>query len=133
MFWQNNPRLFMSNKPIDMYKIRQLLKLYASGRGSKFISNSTGIARNTVKKYLLQFVSLRLTMTDIEAMSDAQMANAFLMEKPRTENPRIVDLELLLPALAARLKKEALPRRCFISSISTSIRMDLNILLSWNA
>ncbi len=51
--------------------------------GSKFISHSTGIARNTVKKYLLQFVSLRLTMTDIEAMSDAQMAHAFLIEKPK--------------------------------------------------
>ena len=45
----------MSNKPIDMFKIRQLLRLYADGRGSKFISSSTGIARNTVKKYLIQF------------------------------------------------------------------------------
>jgi DNA-binding NarL/FixJ family response regulator len=48
----------MPNKPIDMYKIRQLIRLYADGRGSKFISSTTGIARNTVKKYLVQFVSL---------------------------------------------------------------------------
>jgi transposase len=101
----------MSNKTIDMYKIRQLLRLYASGRGSKFISNSTGIARNTVKKYLLQFVSLRLTMTDIEAMSDAQLASAFLIEKPTLENPRIIDLELLLPALAVRLKKRGVTKK----------------------
>ncbi len=100
----------MSNKPIDMYKIRQLLRLYASGRGSKFISNSTGIARNTVKKYLLQFVSLRLTMSDIEAMSDAQLASAFLIEKPKMENHRVISLELLLPVLAARLKKRGVTK-----------------------
>ena len=101
----------MSNKPIDMYKIRQLLRLYASGRGSKFISSTTGIARNTVKKYLLQFVSLRITMTDIEAMSDAQLARAFLVEKPKTENQRISDLEFLFPVLAARLKKRGVTKK----------------------
>lgn len=79
----------MSNKTIDMYKIRQLLRLYASGRGSKFISSTTGIARNTVKKYLLQFVSLRLTMMEMEEMSDAQMPRAFLIEKPKTANQRL--------------------------------------------
>ena len=93
-----------------MYKIRQLLRLYSSGRGSKFISSSTGIARNTVKKYLLQFVSLRLTMTDIEAMSDAGLASAFLLEKPKIEDHRVTGLELLLPALAARLKKRGVTK-----------------------
>ena len=46
----------MANKTIDMFKIRQILRLYADGYGSKFISKTSGIARNTVKKYLLQFV-----------------------------------------------------------------------------
>jgi hypothetical protein len=55
----------MSNKLIDMYKLRQLLRMYAAGRGTKFISRSTGIARNTVKKYLHQFVTLRLTLPEI--------------------------------------------------------------------
>ena len=41
----------MSNKTIEMFTIRQILRLYASGKGTKFISKSTGIARNTVKKY----------------------------------------------------------------------------------
>jgi hypothetical protein len=54
----------MPNKPIDMYKIRQLIRLYADGRGSKFISSTTGIARNTVKKYLVQFVSLGLSLSN---------------------------------------------------------------------
>ena len=63
-----------------MFKIRQLLSLYADGRGSKFISKTTGIARNTIKKYLLQFVKLRLTIERVEAMSDRQLATAFLTQ-----------------------------------------------------
>ena len=64
----------MPNKPIEMYKIRQILRLYADGKGSKFISKTTGVARNTVKKYLIQFASLRLTIEDIEKMSDGKLA-----------------------------------------------------------
>ena len=101
----------MSNKPISMYKIRQLLRLYASGRGSKFISAATGIARNTVKKYLLKFVSLRLTMEDIEAMTDAQLVRAFLLEKPKTPSQRVDGLESMLPTLAARLKKRGVTKK----------------------
>jgi transposase len=101
----------MSNKPIDMYKIRQLLKLYASGRGTKFISSTTGIARNTVKKYLLHFVSLRCTMTEIEAMGDAELARTFLLKKPVIEGPRANDLELLLPTLMARLRKRGVTKK----------------------
>ena len=67
----------MSNKPIEMFKIRQVLRLYANGRGSKFISKTTGVARNTVKKYLLQFVELRLTVERVEAMNDKQLATVF--------------------------------------------------------
>ncbi|MES1218762.1 MAG: IS21 family transposase, partial [Bacteroidota bacterium] len=94
-----------------MYKIRQLLRLYASGRGSKFISGATGIARNTVKKYLLKFVSLRLTMEDIEAMSDARLVRAFLLEKPKTPSQRVEGLESMLPMLAARLKKRGITKK----------------------
>ncbi len=105
----------MSNKTIDMHKIRQLLRLYASGRGSKFISQTTGIARNTVKKYLLRFVSLRLTMEDVEEMSDAQMARAFLVEKQKTVDRREEDLKALLPALEARLRKRGVTKKMVYS------------------
>lgn len=78
----------MSNKTIDMFKIRQILRLYSEGRGSKFISKTTGTARNTVKKYLLQFVELRLTIERVETMSDGQLAKAFLIVKPKKESSR---------------------------------------------
>jgi len=62
-----------------MYKIRQILRQYEDGKGSKFISKTTGVARNTVKKYLIQFASLRLTIEDIKKMSDSKLASAFLL------------------------------------------------------
>lgn len=101
----------MSNKPIDMFKIRQLLRLYAEGRGSKFISRATGISRNTVKKYLIQFASLQLTIDRVEAMSDRQMATAFLIVKPKTISSRVTDLEALLPVLADKLKKRGITKQ----------------------
>ena len=105
----------MSNKPIEMFKIRQVLRLYADGCGSKFISKTTGIARNTVKKYLLQFVELRLTVERVEAMNDKQLATVFLIEKPKKESSRQIDLEALLPELAARLKKRGVTKQMVYS------------------
>ena len=101
----------MSNKTIDMFKIRQLLRLYADGRGSKFISRATGIARNTVKKYLIQFTTLQLNIEQVEAMSDVQMAAAFLLEKPKAKNSRADNLQSLLPTLAAKLKKRGITKQ----------------------
>jgi transposase len=101
----------MPNKTIDMFKIRQIVRLYADGYGSKFISKTTGIARNTVKKYLLQFVEQRLTIERVEAMSDAQMARVFFKENPKPVSSRHADLEALLPELAARFKKRGVTKQ----------------------
>ena len=81
----------MSNKTIDMFEIRQILGLYSEGRGSKFISKTTGTAQNTVKKYLLQFVKLRLTIERVQTIPDGQLAKAFLIVKPK-KSSRVVDL-----------------------------------------
>ena len=74
--------LFMSNKTIEMFTIRQILRLYASGKGTKSISQSTGIARNTIKKYLYRYVLSEKTMEQIEKMSDAEMSRLFLIKEP---------------------------------------------------
>lgn len=100
----------MSNKTIDMFKLRQLLRLYSEGRGSKFISRTTGIARNTVKKYLLQFVALRLTIEGVDAMTDKHLATAFLIKKPVKLSSRVNDLEAMFPALATKLKKRGVTK-----------------------
>ena len=101
----------MSNKTIEMFTIRQILRLYASGKGTKFISQSTGVARNTVKKYLYRYVLSEKTIEQIEAMSDAQMSRLFLIKEPIVGfNRRLSDLEPLLPILASMLKKRGVTK-----------------------
>ena len=115
-----------------MFKIRQVVRLYADGRGSKFISKTTGIARNTVKKYLLQFIELRLTIEQIELLSDSQLAKAFLMERPKTVSSRVIDLEALLPELAVRLKKRGVTKQMvYADYIRQCPDGDINTPLSW--
>lgn len=94
-----------------MFTIRQILRLYASGKGTKFISQSTGIARNTVKKYLYRYVLSEKTIEQIESMSDAEMSRLFLIKEPIVVvNKRLSDLESMLPSLAAMLKKRGITK-----------------------
>ena len=88
-----------------MFTIRQILRLYASGKGPKFIGKSTGIARNTVKKYMYRYVLSGKSLEQIEKMSDAEMSHLFLIKEPlRVINKRVSDLEQMLPQYAAILK-----------------------------
>jgi len=102
----------MSNKPIEMYKIRQILRLYGDGRGSRYISKLTGVARNTVKKYLLAFMHSGLTLDEADKLNDSQLAELILTERPvrATNNERSAHLEAMLPALSQKLKKRGVTK-----------------------
>ena len=94
-----------------MFTIRQILRLYASGKGTKSISQSTGIARNTIKKYLYRYVLSERTMEQIEKMSDAEMSRLFLIKEPiKVINKRVSDLEPMLSEYAAMLKKRGVTK-----------------------
>lgn len=96
----------MSNKTIEMFTIRQILRLYANGRGTKYISQSTGVARNTVKKYLHRYVQLKTTLEELDRMSDAQLSKAFIVKESKVAtSKRLLALEAILPTPAALLKK----------------------------
>ena len=102
----------MSNKTIEMFTIRQVLRLYASGRGTKYISQSTGVASNTVKKYLYRYVQLKITLEELDRMSDAQMSKAFLVKQSvAIPDKRVTDLEALLPSLVSMLKKRGVTKQ----------------------
>ncbi len=70
-----------------MSRIRQLLRMYAQGRGKKQISKLTGLSRNTVKKYLQQFISLKLTYDQVDAMNDQDLDILFI---PKELPPALV-------------------------------------------
>ena len=63
----------MANKSISMSKLRHLLQLYIQGRSKKLISDQTGIARNTLKKYIKDFIDSGLTMEVLNGLSDKEL------------------------------------------------------------
>ena len=74
---------FMSNNLIIMSKARRILKMYTEGVSKQSISVHTGATRNTVKKYIRQFVALGMTLEEINKLSDTQLEALFSL--PRQE------------------------------------------------
>ena len=96
----------MPNKPISMNKIRQVLRCYASGSGTRSISN-------TVKKYLQVYQKSGLSLEGIQSMDDSSLCTLF-QEKtkhPEEPSPRYKELQALLPGYAKRLKKKGVTRQ----------------------
>ena len=96
-----------------MTKIKYILRSYAQGKGTKSISSSLGIARNTVKKYLRDFQQLPISYEEALSLTDSEQYQLFHGEKAKektTSNKRKEVLEELLPDYCKRLKKKGVTR-----------------------
>ncbi len=99
----------MPNKSISMNKIRQVLRCYASGSGTKSISSMLSVSRNTVKKkYLHIYQKSGLSLSDILSMDDSSLCSLFQEQEKQPEemSSRYKELHSLFPDYAKRLKKE---------------------------
>src|SRR4030043_2354056 len=88
----------MSNNLIIMSKARSILKMYTEGVSKQSISFRTGATRNTVKKYIRQFITMGKTLEEISKLSDTQLEAVF--SSPRQEaarDPRKQDFILVYP------------------------------------
>ena len=101
----------MANKLIAMNKIKQIIRLYTQSKGTKYISRQTGVARNTVKKYLLGFQKTRLTYQDIHEQSDQQISELF-GKPPLVKEPskRYQDLRDFFPHIDKTLRRKGFTR-----------------------
>jgi DNA-binding CsgD family transcriptional regulator len=98
---------FMSNNLIIMSKARTILKMYTEGVSKQSISLRTGATRNTVKKYIRQFVAMGKTLEEINKLSDTQLEAVF--STPRQEVPsdqRKADLMAFFPGMEKALKRK---------------------------
>ena len=68
-----------------MSKARTILKMYTEGVSKQSISLRTGATRNTVKKYIRQFIAMGKTLEEIDKLSDTQLEAVF--STPRPEVP----------------------------------------------
>jgi transposase len=67
----------MANKPIKMSKLRQVFKLHCQGQSKLYISTVTGLSRNTVSKYINNFIALKSTWEETNALSDKDLDDLF--------------------------------------------------------
>lgn len=88
-----------------MSKIRQILRLYTQGESKLKISEHAGIARNTLKKHIRRFVSLGLTMSDVEKMSDEHLDQLFAEPPIPTPAERYRTLKTLFPTIEKEVRK----------------------------
>lgn len=94
-----------------MSKIRHVLQLHSQGRSKLLISQQTGIARNTIKKYLSEFKQSKLSFNEISQLGDKDLEDLFIQpdEKPLKEKHKI--LFGLFPLYDKELRKKGITRQ----------------------
>ncbi len=71
----------MPNKKLSMSRIKQVLRCYAAGKGTRSIADLLDISRNTMKKYITTFNHSGKTIEEILAMDEPNPLRHF-NEKP---------------------------------------------------
>lgn len=71
-----------------MNKLRSVLRCHGSGVGAKSISNLTGVARNTVRKYLRRLVELGLDVEELLKLEDPELNARFGIKTAPTTSPQ---------------------------------------------
>jgi transposase len=102
----------MANKPINMSKVRHILRLHSQGYKKLQIAEQTGIARNTLKKYLKEFEQSGLSFDEINQLSDKDLEDLFVKPLERIPiNNKLQHLFSLFPSMDKELKRKGVTRK----------------------
>ena len=103
-----------------MIKIRQILRLQSQGLSKLQIAAQTGIARNTLKKYIKEFTSSGLSFEEINELSDKELEDLFVKPEDRPLNERLQTLFSLFPAIEKELKRKGVTRELLWKEYKTN-------------
>lgn len=101
----------MANKPISMSKIKQIIRCYCQGIGSKKTHQITGVSRNVIKLYVRRFKFLQLTLEEVETSEDLQLQQLFFPPKTGPVVPdqdRLAELQALLSVITKALRRKGM-------------------------
>lgn len=101
----------MANNPISMSKIRTILRMYAQGRSKLQIAAQTGVARNTLKKYILAFNRTRLHIEQIDQLSDKELERLFIKQEDKALSEKLKHLFALFPHYSKELTRPGVTRK----------------------
>lgn len=102
----------MANNPISMNKVRQILRLHTQGYKKLQIAEQTGVARNTLKKYIKEFTESGLNFSEVNELSDKDLEDLFV--KPKEQSPvndKLKTLFDLFPMVDKEMKRKGMTRK----------------------
>jgi len=100
----------MSNNLIKMTKIRSILRQYTKGVSKKTISEKAGTTRNTVKKYIRQYIALNRPLEDLEKMSDSELEQLFSVKDQQEPKKKLQELISVFPEVEKSLKHKGVTK-----------------------
>lgn len=78
----------MANNFITMTKLRTIIRLYEDRMGLKTIAVMARTSRNTVKKYIHAWNSLKMSFDEFQSKSDTELHDLFcISDIPSNPNP----------------------------------------------
>src|SRR5580658_4383118 len=101
----------MANKTISMINVRHILRLHTQGYSKLTIAMQTGVARNTLKKYLAAFAATGLDFEQISVLSDKDLEDMFVKPEDKPLSEKLQTLFSLFPAIDKALKKKGVTRQ----------------------
>ena len=100
----------MANNPIDMKKLRALLRLYFKGYSKRSIARSCGTSRTTVNKYIQVLNELQMSLSELENLSNIDLQSLFIQIEDHSKSSRILDAESFFPYMEKELRKTGVTR-----------------------
>ncbi|MFI5172908.1 MAG: IS21 family transposase [Chitinophagales bacterium] len=94
-----------------MSRIRHILRLYAQGRSKLQIASQTGVARNTLKKYIAEFDRHHLSIEQINALSDKDLEDLFIRQEEKPVSDKVRLLVELFPKYNKEIKRKGVTRK----------------------
>ncbi|GHT54709.1 putative transposase y4bL/y4kJ/y4tB [Bacteroidia bacterium] len=99
----------MSNTPIQMNKLRTIIRLYEEQTGLKTIAVMARTSRNTVKKYIQKWHTFGMSYETFQQKSEAELHDLFCVrEGTLSSNPRMEELDSLIPGICKELSKRGM-------------------------
>lgn len=94
-----------------MTKIRSILRQYTKGVSKKTISEKAGATRNTVKKYIRQFIAMNRPLEELESMSDSELEQLFSIKNQQEPPRKLQELIAFFPEVEKALKRKGVTRQ----------------------
>ena len=86
----------MSNQPISMSTVRQILRLLGHRKTMQAIIEMTGVSRNTLRKYQQRFTESGFGLDELLQLGDKDLHELFLRTPEQKPNAKVQALFALI-------------------------------------